>query len=174
MSAYLALEGVTKKVTTSSADCQLWIDRGIVHTYGFNHEEAIRCFQKALSFDNDCAMAHYFIAYNHAADYNNPDGLDYTVGYEASQKALAVTQHTSVTDWERALIEAQVHRFCWPVSSKTKEKLARDYVKAMRPVYEKFGEEDVEIAAFFAESLMTLAPWKLWTPPPDVKPLPFL
>ena len=170
MSTDLALGGVTKKVTTSSADCQLWIDRGIVHTFGFNHEEAIRCFQKALSFDDNCAMAHYFIAYNHAADYNNPDGMDYTVGYEASQKALAVTQHTSITDWERALIEAEVHRFCWPVCSKSKEELVRNYAKAMRPVYEKFGEKDMDIAAFFAESLMMLAPWKLWTPPPDVKP----
>ena len=47
MSAYLDLGGVGKKVTTSSADCQLWMDRGIVHTFGFNHEEAIRCFQTA-------------------------------------------------------------------------------------------------------------------------------
>ncbi len=170
MSAYLDLGGVGKKVTTSSADCQLWVDRGIAHTFGFNHEEAIRCFQKALSFDSGCAMAHYFIAYGHAADYNNPDGMDCVVGYEESQKALDIAQHTSLSDWEGALIEAQVHRFCWPVDSKPQTELTRNYANAMRLVYQRFGEDDVDIAAFFAESLMMLAPWKLWTPLPDGKP----
>ena len=170
MSDYLDLGGISKKVSTSSADCQLWVDRGIAHTFGFNHEEGIRCFQKALSFDSGCAMAHYFIAYSHAADYNNPDGMDYTVGYEETQKALDIAQHTSLSDWESALIEAQVHRFCWPVGSKSLEELIRNFANAMRPVYRRFGEGDLDIAAFFAESLMMLAPWKLWTSPPDVKP----
>ena len=169
MSAYLNLGGFGKKVTTSSADCQQWIDRGIAHTFGFNREEAIRCFQKALSFDVNCVMAHYFIAYNNAADYNNPDGADYAVGYKESQKALDMAKCTPVTDWEKALIEAQVHRFCWPVCSKSLEELHRSYANAMRPVYKRFGDDDGDIAAIFAESLMMLAPWKLWTSP-DSKP----
>ena len=165
------LGGYNKKVTTSSADCQLWIDRGIVQTFGFNHEEAIRCFERALRFDSSCVMAHYFIAYNNAADYNNEDGIDCAVAYKEAQKALDMAQHTpGLSDWERALIEAQVHRFCWPVGSKPSDELSRNYVSAMRPVYQKFGGDDVDIAAFFAESLMMLAPWKLWTTPPDVKP----
>ena len=171
MSAYLDLGGVGKKVTTSSTDCQLWVNHGIAHTFGFNHEEANRCFRKALSFDSGCAMAHYFIAYCNAANYNNPDGMDYAAGYKEAHQALAISQHTSaVTDWEVALIEAQVHRFCWPVGSKPMEELTRNYVNAMRPVYQKFGGNDADVAAFFAESLMMLAPWRLWTSPPDVKP----
>lgn len=39
----------------------------------------------------------------------------------------------------------------------------------MRPVYEKFRENDPDIATMFAEALLMLAPWKLWTAPPDVK-----
>jgi hypothetical protein len=36
----------------------------------------------------------------------------------------------------------------------------------MRPVLnEKFGENDPDIATMFAEALMMLAPWKLWTVP---------
>lgn len=161
-----------RKVTTASADCRLWIDRGVLETFGFNREEAIRCFEKALTFDKECVMAHYFIAYNHAADYNNPDGLDYGTGFKKAQEALdmAKSQQSSLTDWEMALIEAQTHRFCWPVCSKSLEDLHRDYANAMRPVYQRFGEDDVDIAAFFAESLMMLAPWKLWTTPPHSKP----
>ena len=168
---YLNLGGVCKKVTTPSADCQLWIDRGIAQTYGFNREEAIRCFGKALEYDSSCIMAHYFIAYNNAADYNNGNGFDYALGYKESQLALEMAQKTEViTDWEIALIEAQVHRFCWPVCSTSWSDLQRNYANAMRPVYKKFGEDDLDIAAFFAESLMMLAPWKLWTSPPNVNP----
>ena len=167
---YLDLGGFGKKVTTSSTDCQLWVDRGIVQTFGFNREEAIRCFQKALGYDANCAMAHYFIAHNNAADYNSPDGMDYAVGYEESQNALRIAKVTPLSNWEMALIEAQVQRFCSPVGSKSLEELHRNYATAMRPVYCKFGEGDVDIAAMFAESLMMLAPWKLWTVPPDIKP----
>jgi len=56
------------------------------------------------------------------------------------------------------------------VGSKPIEELARNYANAMRLVYKKYGGNDVDIAALFAESLMMLAPWKLWTSPPDVKP----
>ncbi len=148
MSTYLDLGGIGKKVTTSSPDCQLWIDRGIAQTFGFCHEEAIRCFQKALGFDSGCAMAHYFLAYNQAANYNNPGGLDYSIGWKEAQKALELAQQVSLMDWEKALIEAQVHRFCWPVGSKCMDDLHRDYANAMRPVYQRFGMEDVDIAAF--------------------------
>ena len=157
-------------VTTSSPDCQLWISRGVLCTYGFQREEAILCFQKALTFDSDCAMAHYFIAYNNAADYNNPDGMDYCAGYQEAHKALEMSKQVTISDWEQALIEAQVHRFCWPVSSVPFTELHKNYANAMRSVYKRFGEDDSDIAAMFAESLMMLAPWILWTSPPDVKP----
>ena len=159
-----------KKVTTTSPECQTWMDRGLFEMVGFNHEEAIRCFQKALNYDKNCAMAHYFIAYSNAADYNNPDGLDYAVGYEESVKAMETATNSQVSDWEMELIKAQLHRFCWPPGSRALEELNRNYATEMRAVYQKFGEDDVDIAAFYAESLMMLAPWKLWTSPPEYKP----
>lgn len=133
MSTYLNLGDFGKEVTTSNADCQLWIDRGLVHTFGFNREEAIRCFQKSLGYDASCVMAHYFIAYNNAADYNNPGGLDYAAGYQEAQKALEMAKQNTlpICDWELALIEAQPHHFCWPVGSKSLDELHRDYATAM-------------------------------------------
>ena len=117
-------------------------------------------------------MAHYFIAYNNAADYNHPKGLDYAAGFQEAQKALEIAKQNTplISDWEMALIEAQLHRFCWPVGSKPLTELHREYANTMRPVYQRLGENDPEIIAMFAESLMMLAPWKLWTAPPDVKP----
>ena len=120
-----------------------------------------------------CAMAHYFIAYNNAADYNHPKGLDYAAGFQKAQKALEIAKQNTplISDWEMALIEAQLHRFSgWPVGSIPLTELHREYANAMCPVYQRLGENDPEIIAMFAESLMMLAPWKLWTAPPDVKP----
>ena len=146
------------KVTTDLSDCQLWVDRGLIQMYGFNHEEAIRCFQKALNFDSNCAMAYHFIAYSNAGNYNNPNGLDYAAGFKEAEKALEkANKNRSISDWEMALVKAQQHRFCWPPGSKPMEELNKNYANQMRAVYQMFGENNADVSAFFAESLMGLA-----------------
>ena len=60
---YFDLGPYSRKVTTSSPDAQLWFDRGLNWLFGFNHNEAIKCFQKALTHDGECAMAHWGISY---------------------------------------------------------------------------------------------------------------
>ena len=165
------LKGHSMKVTTDSPDCQLWMDRGLIQMYGYNHEEAIRCFQKALGFDSNCAMAHHFIAYSNACNYNNPNGFDYDAGFKEAEMALEkANEGGGVSAWEMALIKAQQHRFCWPPGSKPMEELNKNYANEMRTVYQTFGNDSPDVTAFFAESLMALAPWKLWTPPPECKP----
>ena len=161
--------GVSMKVTSSSADCQRWMNKGVLCTYGFQRGEAIKCFEKALVYDKQCAMAHYFIAYCNAVNYNEPEGRDYSLGFKKTQKALELSKSGSHFDWERVLIEAQVHRFCNPVGSKPLSELNEDYARVMKPVYEKFGDEHVAVAAIYAEALMLLRPWALWTKPP-IKP----
>ena len=44
---YFDLGSYTRKVTTAVPDAQLWFDRGLNWLYGFNHAEAIACFEKA-------------------------------------------------------------------------------------------------------------------------------
>ena len=61
--AYFDLGPYSRKVTTSSPDAQLWFDRGLNWLFGFNHGEAIKCFQKALKHDPECAMAHWGVSY---------------------------------------------------------------------------------------------------------------
>ena len=170
MSTYLNLRDFGKKVTTTSVECQGLINHGLLQLFGFNREEAIRCFEKALHFDKNCAMAHYFIAYGNAPYYNNPDGFDLATGFEESRKAMEEAKNGSVCDWEMDLIKAQLQRFCSPPGSQPSTESNKSYVNEMRLVYQKYGKEDVDIAAFFAEALMQLAPWKLWTSPPDYKP----
>ena len=69
---YFDLGTYSKPVTTTSNDAQMWFDRGVVWTYGYNHEEAILCFEKALEADPSCAMAQWGIAYAIGPNYNLP------------------------------------------------------------------------------------------------------
>jgi hypothetical protein len=52
----------SRKVTTTSVDAQRWFDRGLNWCFGYHHEEAVACFEKALESDPNCAMAHWGVA----------------------------------------------------------------------------------------------------------------
>ena len=54
---YFDLGSYHRDVQSPSAQAQLWFDRGLVWAYAFNHDEAIRCFHKALSLDPELAIA---------------------------------------------------------------------------------------------------------------------
>ena len=47
MSAYYDLGDHGRAVTTASPQAQLWFDRGLAWTWGFNHDEAVACFSHA-------------------------------------------------------------------------------------------------------------------------------
>jgi len=59
-----------RPISTRSAETQRWFDIGLNWCYGFNHEEAIKCFKKALESDPRCAMVHWGIAYAAGPFYN--------------------------------------------------------------------------------------------------------
>lgn len=47
------------KISTTSESAQTWFNRGLVWTYGFNHEEAVRCFEKAVHADPQTCMPYW-------------------------------------------------------------------------------------------------------------------
>ena len=59
MTDYYDLGTHGRKVTTSSAEAQVWFDRGLVWCYAYNHDEALRCFRRASELDPRCAMAQW-------------------------------------------------------------------------------------------------------------------
>src|SRR5690349_13543812 len=69
--AYFDLGAYGRRVTTASDDAQRWFDRGLNWSYGFNHEEAVRCFERAAEADPACAMAQWGIAYASGPNYNH-------------------------------------------------------------------------------------------------------
>ena len=45
---------------------------GLNWCFGYHHEEAVACFEKALAADPNCAMAHWGVAYAAGPNYNFP------------------------------------------------------------------------------------------------------
>ena len=56
---YYDLGSYHRPIETASPQAQVWFDRGMVWAYAFNHEEAIRCFDRALELDPDLAIARW-------------------------------------------------------------------------------------------------------------------
>ena len=156
-----------RPITTSSPEAQLWFDRGLLWTYGFNHEEAIFCFKQAAEADPQCAMAYWGIAYALGPNYNKPwesfdeaeTSMTLSEAYDATMRAAALAG--SCTQWEEDLIGALHQRY---QSARVPQDLSAwvdDFAAAMRPVYLNH-REDPDISALFAEALMNRTPWALW------------
>jgi tetratricopeptide (TPR) repeat protein len=170
MSDYYDLGNHCRTISTTSPGAQLWFDRGLNWTYGFNHEEAIRCFEQAIIADPDCPMAHWGLAYAAGPNYNRPwkffrpPDLAATIGrcYLATERAMALLDKASPA--ERALITALTARYqasAPPDDPKELDGWVDAYADAMRAVYRDYGA-DLDIAALFAEALMNRTPWLLW------------
>lgn len=69
---YYDLGSFHRPITTISRAAQTWFDRGLIWTYGFNHEEAARCFEAAIRNDVNCAMAYWGLALALGPNYNKP------------------------------------------------------------------------------------------------------
>ncbi len=154
--------GIHREVTTSSPEAQLWFDRGLGLAFGFNHEEAIVCFERAVEIDPDCAMCYWGKAYALGPNYND---VEMTVeknrgAYETVQ--LAVEKMGAGTSTEQALIQALAARYAWPAPEDRSE-LELAYADAMREVWAAYPG-DGDVAALTGEAVMMLRPWKLWSP----------
>ena len=107
----------SRPITTSRPEAQLWFDRGLAWSYGFNHEEAANCFQEVARVDPSCAMAYWGIALASGPFYNLPwewlsDDEAYLavlICYGAVQQALARSGGAVPVD--RALIQALSRRY---------------------------------------------------------------
>jgi tetratricopeptide (TPR) repeat protein len=135
--------------------------------YSFNHDEAIRSFERAARLDPQCAMAHWGIALSNGPHINNPamDEARSRAAWDALQRARALASACSPV--ERALIEALGARYAdpargpLPLDPVARAPLDRAYADAMRRVHESFPT-DVEVGTLCAEALMDLRPWDLW------------
>ena len=158
---YEGFGGYHREVSTTAPEAQLLFDQGIQLLYGYNHDEAIRSFQAAADADPDCVMAWWGVAYANGLHINNMWMTDEQneAAWKAAQEGLQHLNHASPV--EDALMNAVAARYAWPAPAE-REHLDQAYADAMQAAYQAFPE-DPDVGALFAESLMTLQPWDLWT-----------
>jgi len=147
-------------ITTTSPQAQRYFDQGLRLIYAFNHDEATRAFKEAARLDPNCAMAYWGIAVSLGPNYNLAvdEGRD-RAAYEAIQKALSLA--SQVSESERAYIEAIAKRHANTPNADRKA-LDKAYADMMREVARRYPD-DLDAATLFAEALMNLRPWDLWT-----------
>ena len=159
-----------RKVTTANETAQRWFDRGLNWAYGFNHKEAIACFDKAIAADPDCAMAYWGKAYAAGPNYNMPWEIFDSKGkasalaeaFDAAKGAMA--RISGATPVEAALIRTLADRYPQrdPVEDMTP--WDRAYADALREVLAQHPD-DFDVATLFVDALMNLTPWQMWDMP---------
>jgi tetratricopeptide (TPR) repeat protein len=152
-------------VTTQSSDAQRWFDQGLAQLFGFSHEDAIRSFEKALTYDPDLAMAYWGIAYAYGPNINLSMNADHSKSANiALSKAKQLAPKASQR--ERDYIAAQGVRFSedpslQPLGPKSRQSLDEAYFAAAKQLMNRYPD-DIHAAVIAAEAGMDLAPWKLW------------
>lgn len=167
MSGYYDLGDHSYPITTSSPEAQLWFDRGLLWTFGYNHEEAAVCFQNAIKADPSCAMAHWGLGYAVGPNYNMPwDLFDdagraeaLAGGYEASRQAQK--RLDGLQDWEAVLVRALPARYPQKEPIEDMSVWDLEFANAMRDAF-RAQPESLEVRTIFAEALLNVTPWKMW------------
>ena len=151
---------ISHPVTTKSPDAQKFFNQGLACIYGFNHEEAVRSFKRAAELDPGMGMAYWGIALALGSNYNlQAEGPQLLEAYANLQKAVVLAPKVSEND--RAYIEALAKRYSDDLNA-DRSKLANDYKNAMGELMKRYPD-DLDAATLYAESMMNLRPWKLWS-----------
>jgi tetratricopeptide (TPR) repeat protein len=151
----------SRPITTSSPLAQRYFDQGLAFLYAFNHDEAIRSFRRAAEIDPNAAMAWWGIAYANGPHINFPmvPPERATEAWAALGKAKEAA--TRASPIEKALIQALFLRHADP-QPQDRTPLDQDFAFAMRQVWAAYPN-DPDVGALFAEAMMDLRPWDLWT-----------
>jgi tetratricopeptide (TPR) repeat protein len=154
------LGDINHPVSTTNAEAQKFFNQGLAYLYAFNHEESVRAFKQAAQLDPQLAMAYWGAAVALGSNYNlQAEGPQLLEAYANLQKALALSAKTP--EPERAYIEALAKRYSADLTADQK-KLAVDYKNAMGELVRRYPD-DLDAATLYAESMMNLRPWNLWT-----------
>lgn len=155
------LSGFGRKVTCASPDAQTWFNQGFTLYFSYHQDAAIPSFTKALELDSTCTMAMWGISLTAGPHINNP-AMDSAAAKLAFEMVTEANQHTShLSSVEQDLVKALTHRYSWPMpTDQMVNNLA--YANAMREVWKKYPD-DVDVGVLFADAMMNLRPWDLWT-----------
>ncbi|KAI1505181.1 TPR domain protein [Biscogniauxia marginata] len=164
---YYNLGSYRRSVTAANEEAREWFNRGLIWSYGFNHEESAKCFERAIEYDSGCGLAYWGLAYAVGPNYNKPWDFFDTSELEATLQRThrAVEQAKSCVanglPVEKALVEALESRYPQERAGDDYSVWNKSYAEAMGKVYKDFPD-DLDVAALYVDALMNLTPWQLW------------
>ena len=149
------------RIATRSPMAQRLFNQGLVLLFGFNHGQAIRMFQRASELDPKAPMPLWGVALAYGPNINDfeMDRDRATTADEYVRKALAVA--VNGTERERAYIDALSKRYSSDPAADLKQAQVA-YKDAMAALAKRYPD-DLDAQTLYAESLMDLRPWQLWT-----------
>src|SRR5215203_5674295 len=154
------LGNVDHPVTTKNAEAQKFFNQGLAYLFAFNHAEGVASFKHAAELDPELAMAYWGMSLGLGANYNDPsDPGRFAQAYVDLQKAIELAPKASEAD--RAYVNALSKRYSKDAAA-DKAKLANDYKAAMADLVKQYPD-DLDAATLYAESMMNLRPWQLWS-----------
>lgn len=157
---FTGLSDLHHPISTKNPEAQKFFDQGMALLFGFNHDEAANSFRRAAELDPKLAIAHWGIALVNGGNYNlGPLPEREKLAYAEVQKALSLIANAS--EHERDYINALAKRYS-PDANADYQKLAVAYKNAMGELMKKYPD-DLDAATLYAESMMNLRPWKLYT-----------
>ncbi len=139
----------------------------MVWAYAFNHEESVRCFERALALDPDLAIARWGIAYAVGPNYNKAweafDPVDLAASLARARTELSIAAGNRASAVERGLIEALRARFPTddPADSEALTAGHERYADAMVALGQAYPD-DVDVQALVADALLNVTAWALW------------
>jgi tetratricopeptide (TPR) repeat protein len=140
---------------------QAFFDQGLRLAYGFNHDEAARSFAQAAALSPKCAMCWWGVALTLGPNYNTPLLPDRAaIIWEALNRAKA--NRATARPVEQALIDALAKRYPGATPAEDRSPYDAAYAEEMRKAARKFPD-DLDVQTLFAEALMDVRPWRLWT-----------
>src|SRR4051794_6638206 len=164
---YFDLGSYHRPIETPSAQAQVWFDRGLVWAYAFNHEEAIRCFERALKLDPGLAIARWGIAYSVGPNYNKAweafDPVELTASLAQARMQLQLAARGRANAVERGLIAALRARFPTgdPGDTEALDAGGAAYADAMTALAAAHPD-DLDVQALAADALVNVTAWALW------------
>jgi tetratricopeptide (TPR) repeat protein len=164
---YYNLGSYHRPIETPSPQAQVWFDRGMVWAYAFNHEEAIRCFDRALEVDPDLAIARWGVAYSIGPNYNKAweafDPVDLAASLARARMELGLAAKGRASAVERGLIDALQARFPTDDGEDADALQAGHsaYADAMAGLAEAYPD-DIDVQTLTADALLNITAWALW------------
>jgi tetratricopeptide (TPR) repeat protein len=149
-----------RAIRTTNPEAQQFFDEGLTLLYGFNHDESFRSFALAAAKDPASPMPHWGMSLALGTNINDTAPAERL--QQAYQHLAAARQRKAAgSDVEQGLVDALARRY---VAEPTGDQLVREqaYSAAMGDLAARFPD-DLDVATLYAESLMNLRPWRLYT-----------